>query len=341
MNGIRRVVSLLVISLIAFSCQSKKEQVISLQGKTMGQVSYRVLVVTTPSSQQSIQSGIDAQLDSVVELMSTYESDSQINQFNDSPLNEAFKLDQKTFDVLALSQKISEQTQGAFDITVGPLVDLWGFGPKAKPEQIPDPMQIMQSFNLIGYDSIVLDEKSLSATKKQYRRVDLSAIAKGYAVDEIAHYLESKNINSYMIEVGGEIRLKGVKPNGNKWRIAIEIPQSDLNQQIQTTLSLTDISMATSGDYRNFFELDGVRYSHTIDPKTGYPINHHLASVTVLSEDCATADAMATALMVMGGEDGLKFANEHNISAYFIVKTKQGFDQFESSAYQQYFAEMQ
>jgi len=332
-NQIWHILVLITLTSVLISCQSKKDQVLSLEGKTMGQVSYRILVVTKPSNQQSIHNGIDEKLDEIVQLMSTYEKDSEVSRFNDLGVNESFSIDSKTFDVMELSQLISEQTNGAFDITVGPLVDLWGFGPKARPEQIPDPMQIMQSFDLIGYEAISLNADELSISKSQYRRIDLSAIAKGYAVDEIARFLDSKAINGYMIEIGGEIRLKGLKPNGDKWRIAIEKPQIGLGQQVLTTLAITDISMATSGDYRNFFEVDGVRFSHTIDPKTGYPIDHQLASVTVLSEDCAVADAMATALMVMGEVDAVKFANENDISAFFIIKTDEGFKQVSSQSY--------
>jgi len=333
LNLISQILISILLSIVLISCQSKKEQVLSLDGKTMGQVSYRVLVVTKSSNQQSIHNGIDAKLDEIVQLMSTYEKDSQVSQFNDLQINKALKVDPKTFEVLALSQLISEQTDGSFDITVGPLVDLWGFGPKARPEQIPDPMQIMQSFPLIGYEAIKLNADDVSVLKQKYRRIDLSAIAKGYAVDEIAKYLDSQLINAYMIEVGGEIRLKGLKPSGDKWRIAIEKPEASFGQKIQTTLAITDISMATSGDYRNYFEIDGLRFSHTIDPTTGYPINHNLASVTVLSKDCATADAMATALMVMGEQKAVQFANKNNIAAFFIVKTGEGFKQVSSQSY--------
>ncbi|MCJ8314094.1 MAG: FAD:protein FMN transferase [Saccharospirillaceae bacterium] len=333
LSQIWKILTLVSLCSILISCQSKKEQVINLEGKTMGQVSYRVLVVTKPSEQQSIHNGIESKLDEIVQLMSTYVSDSQVSQFNDLEINKAFKVDPKTFEVLTLSQLISEQTDGAFDITVGPLVDLWGFGPKARPEQIPDPMQIKQSFQLIGFAAIKLNIADVSVLKQKYRRIDLSAIAKGYAVDEIARYLDSQLVSAYMIEVGGEIRLKGLKPNGEKWRIAIEKPQTGFTQQILTTLVITDISMATSGDYRNFFEVDGVRFSHTIDPKTGYPIAHNLASVTVLNKDCATADALATALMVMGEVDAVKFANEKNIAAFFIIKTDDGFKQVSSKSY--------
>ncbi|PKM38440.1 MAG: FAD:protein FMN transferase ApbE, partial [Gammaproteobacteria bacterium HGW-Gammaproteobacteria-10] len=168
--------------------------------------------------------------------------------------------------------------------------------------------------------------------------IDLSAIAKGYGVDQVGLLLEKKGINDYLVEIGGELRLRGRKPDGNDWRIAIEKPTSE-QRMIQKIVSITDISVATSGDYRNFFEAEGVRFSHTIDPRTGRSINHNLASVTVLSETAMEADAWATAFMVLGAEQGLRLAEQQHIPVLFITKTEKGFSETSTSAFSDYFKE--
>jgi thiamine biosynthesis lipoprotein len=182
----------------------------------------------------------------------------------------------------------------------------------------------------VGYQKLRVNQNPPSIFKPTNLQIDLSAIAKGYAVDQLASLLVGKGINNYLVEIGGELKLSGNKPNGESWKIAIEAPLTT-ERVVQHVLPITNIAMATSGDYRNYFEKDGVRYSHTINPLTGAPINHALVSVTVLHASCADADALATALMVMGNKKGVEFARRHNLAAYFLIKAQQG-GKFESVA---------
>ena len=182
----------------------------------------------------------------------------------------------------------------------------------------------------MGYQKLGVSQNPPLLKKSNNLQVDLSAIAKGYAVDQLASLLVAKGINNYLVEIGGELKLSGNKPNGESWKIAIEAPLTT-ERSAQHVLPISNIAMATSGDYRNYFEENGVRYSHTINPVTGAPINHALVSVTVLHSSCADADALATALMVMGDKKGVEFAERHDLAAYFLIKVQEG-TEFESVA---------
>lgn len=275
-------------------------------------------------SSEQINPQIHASLVRVDKLMSTYKSDSEVSRFNAVESGHWFDVSNETFEVISLAQRISEQTAGRFDITVAPLVDLWGFGPDYKEESVPDKEQISELLNQLGYHNLELDQAELKIRKKTTLRIDLSAIAKGFAVDQVADYLDELGVISYMVEVGGEIRTRGTKPGDKPWRIAIESPDSQ-QRDVHSILDVTDQAVATSGDYRNYFEKDGQRYSHTIDPQTGYPIIHNLASVTVVGQSAAEVDALATAFSVMGADQAMHYAKAYNVAAYFIVKEEEGF----------------
>jgi len=287
----------------------------------------------------------DRRLEQINQAMSTYIVDSEISRFNRLPPGSQMGLSEDFAVVMLQAIKIARQTQGAFDFTVGPLVNLWGFGPPGARTTAPKEADIAALMSGVGYENIQLqaDENKLSKpgistyrlSKHRQSEIDLSAIAKGYAVDALARLLEENGIENYLVEIGGEVRARGRKPDGSAWRIGIEIPQ-DRGRAIEQVLALHDISVATSGDYRNYFEQDGVRYSHTIDPATGYPIRRGLASVTVLANDCARADALATALMVMGPDKGMKFAGQQGIAAHFIIRAGAGFSTRSSQAFDQY-----
>jgi thiamine biosynthesis lipoprotein len=235
-------------------------------------------------------------------------------------------------DVLDVSKLIWEQSAGAFDPTVGPLVDLWGFGPVPTDDLVPSDEQIAQALATVGYQHLSIDMQIIS--KAAPIRLDLSAVAKGYAVDQVADLLEMLALPDYLVEIGGEMRLGGSNPKGQPWRIAVEMPA--VIPQVQRVIAAHDVAIATSGDYRNYFEQDGVRYSHTIDPRTGKPIGHSLASVTVVAETCAEADAWATALMVLGEEQGMVLAEELGLAIYMLVKDGEGFKALSSEAFAPY-----
>jgi len=217
-------------------------------------------------------------------------------------------------------------------MTVFPLVDLWGFGPSPRAAEIPGADQIATALQKTGSRYLqITGGAPFAILKTRDIQLDLSAIAKGYAVDRVAGYLEGLQIRDYLIEIGGELRVAGKSPRGGPWRIAIEAPLVE-QRQILDSIEVTDISVATSGDYRNYFEVQGVRYSHTIDPTSGYPVSHQLASVTVFSESAILADALATALNVLGPEEGRLLAEQQNLAVIFLIRGEEGFEQRYSSA---------
>jgi len=273
-------------------------------------------------------------LESLNQTFSTYIETSELMQFNQAQIAQPQAVSEDMQFVMSVAQEIYDLTDGAFDPTVAPLVNLWGFGPNGSGDVIPQPEHIQKAQSVIGLNHLVLNNVMKEAQRERDIKLDFSAIAKGYAVDAVADLLESSGIEHYLVEVGGELRAGGHKQNGDLWRIAIEKPS--LNQDVQQVLSLQDVAVATSGDYRNYFEKNGKRYSHTIDPRTGYPVDHKLASVTVIEKTAIRADALATAMMAMGPEDSLMLAEENNIPVYILVKEADGFKVQYSKAFAHY-----
>nr|WP_298375333.1 FAD:protein FMN transferase [uncultured Halomonas sp.] len=288
------------------------------------------------NDQTRLESGIRAELERVDALMSTYRDDSELSRFNRFPVGVPFFVSPSTAEVVRESQRIARLSDGAFDVTVGPAVNLWGFGPEGRPEEVPDTNTLKEALSRVDVTALQLKDGILSKTKPVY--VDLSGIAKGYATDQVADFLETSDVTHYLVEVGGEIRTHGHKPDDSPWRIAVEKPVSN-ERSAQRIIDLEAAAVATSGDYRNYFEADGVRYSHTIDPRTGRPIDNRVASVTVITEHSATADALATAFTVMGADAGLKLAEKENLAVYFIVREEESFVTRMSSSFEPYLDE--
>jgi thiamine biosynthesis lipoprotein len=283
-----------------------------------------------------LQSQIRVLLDKIDGTMSTYKKDSELSRFNQNPSTNWQPVSAELFTVIQEAQKISEFSGGAFDITVGGLVNIWGFGPDPAKFTAPPDALIKEKLSKIGYKHLSLQDKPLAIKKAvPDLYVDLSAIAKGYAVDRVGLLLEQVGIMDYMVEIGGEVRVKGKNIENQPWQIAIEKPTAN-KIMVQRVIPLTNIGMATSGDYRNFFEVDGVRFSHTIDPRTGRPISHKLASISVLAATTMEADAMATALNVLGPDEGYKLAEQHKIPALFIIKSADGFEEKSTTAFLSY-----
>lgn len=283
-----------------------------------------------------IQRDVNAILISINQSMSTYDSQSELSIIN-SQFKEGWQeISADLYRVLMMAMQVNVNSEGAFDITVGPLVNLWGFGPNKSINQAPSEDAVAEQLAQVGAKGINLRQRDESFELKleQVRYIDLSAIAKGYAVDVIARYLSKAGIDGYLVEVGGEIIAHGVKAEGVLWKIAIEAPNDD-GRTAQLVIPLSNMGVATSGDYRNFFQQDGRRFSHTIDGRTGYPVDHGLASVSVLHESVAMADAWATALTVLGAEKGLALAEKHGLAAFFIQRTAAGFKQHTSSQFEQ------
>lgn len=273
---------------------------------------------------QAVASDIVGILTKINSLMSTYEQNSELSSFNNTEPGQWFSLSAETLEVFAIAEEVSQQSEGAFDITVGELVNLWGFGPDAKPVKLPKDDQISHKLRQVGYRNIAIDRIKARVLKKTPVFVDLSAVAKGFAVDKIADHLRGLGSPAFLVEVGGELRSFGKKPDGSDWRIAVEAPVVN-DRIVHGVIKLVDMGLATSGDYRNFYEENGIRYSHTIDPRTGKPIRHRLASVTVVHPKAAYADAWATALMVLGEQQGYDLAVKNNIAALMLVKEEENF----------------
>jgi thiamine biosynthesis lipoprotein len=327
----------LALAALAGCSFEPEEKIWEISGPVFG-TSYHINVVLTEDQEklQTLASGIDEVLEGVDASMSTWREDSELSRFNQlSDQSEWIPVSDGLFEVLQKAEDISTMTDGAFDVTIGPVVNLWGFGPQARPEQIPSRESLANTLATTGFEKLELraDPPAVRATPPQY--VDLSAIAKGYGVDAVARFLESEGVEAYLVEIGGEVRVNGRKPDGSTWRLAIEQPMSE-GRKVNRVVALESRAMATSGDYRNYYESEGRRYSHTIDPATGEPIGHKLASVTVIADDCMTADALATGFNVMGYERSSEVAVRENIPAYFIVRTEEGFETHQTPAFSSY-----
>ena len=320
----------LVVAALA-GCSFKPEQQIwEISGPIFG-TRYHISVVMEDDQArlQELADGIEQALDGVDAAMSTWRADSELSRFNALPDQSGWtELSSPLHTVLLEAEAVSVLTGGAFDITIGPVVNLWGFGPEARPEAVPDDATLAEVLGGTGHDKIELRNQPPGIRTSMHQYLDLSAIAKGFGVDEVARYLAAEGIDGYLVEIGGEVSVGGRKPDGSAWRLAIETP-GEAAEQVNRIVALggtEDRALATSGDYRNYYEFNGQRYSHTLDPQTGKPIIHNLASVTVIAENCMRADALATGFNVMGFEDAMALAVRENIPAYFIVRSEAGFE---------------
>ncbi len=314
------------VVLLAAGCDGGADaELLVLRGSTMG-TSYSVQLVDAPASldADALQRRIDALLLDINGLMSTYQPDSELSRFNANASTEWVPVSAELARLVAEAQAISTASGGAFDVTVGPLVNLWGFGPEVKADELPSQDEIDAALARIGYAKLQvrLDPPALRKQQPDLY-LDLSAIAKGYGVDRVAVLLTEAGIVNALVEIGGELYGHGHNGRGEPWRIAVEKPDPRA-RRVFRVVPLLDRGMATSGDYRNFFELDGRRYSHSIDPATGRPVAHALASVTVLGDSTALADAWATALLVSGPERGFALAQRLGLEALLIEHDGEG-----------------
>lgn len=282
-------------------------------GGTMG-TEYHVTVagLTAPEQAEAAQAAVEAALESVNAKMSTYLPDSELSRFNRHDSTEPFPVSAETAEVFRVALEVAALSGGAFDPTVGPLVNAWGFGPDS-PAAPPSEAEAAALRGRVGWEKVSVGaDNTLSKTRGDVY-CDLSAVAKGHAVDRASAALEVMGLTRHMVEVGGEVRARGTNPGGRPWRIGVERP-APVGRSAQEVVLLRDAALATSGDYRNFQEVGGVRVSHTMDPRAGGPVSHNLASASVIHESCAWADAFATALMVLGPEEGLAFAERNSLA---------------------------
>ncbi|WP_319762667.1 FAD:protein FMN transferase [Maridesulfovibrio sp.] len=330
------LIQLLCMAFVLSGCGSSSEPV-RIQGRAIG-TTYSVIAYGLPKniSAEDLHKGVEQVVAEVNSVMSLFKYDSELSRFNAYRKNDWFSVSKELAGVVHTAKAVNQITEGAFDITVAPLVNLWGFGPDKRPEIIPTEAEIKEAQANVGSDKIEvrLDPPALKKLKPGIT-LDLAAIAKGYCVDAVSNWLKNRGISSFMVEIGGEIRTAGTKPGNLPWRIAVEKPVS-MERSVQALISLSGKAMATSGDYRNYYEIDGKRYSHIIDPGTGRPISHTLVSVSVVDETCTRADAFATGLTVLGPEKGIALAKECNLSAFFIVKTPDGLSEIATGDFPQH-----
>ena len=328
--------TLAVLALVALAgCSFEpEEKTWEISGGIFG-TRYHINVVLTDDREtlEDLSEGITETLETVDASMSTWREDSELSRFNSRDDQSGWvPVSDPLFEVLTAAQRVSGRSGGAFDITIGPVVNLWGFGPEGRPDKVPNDQVLADRLASTGFRFLELDpeQQAIRAGRKQY--LDLSAIAKGYGVDAVARYLESQGVNRYLVEIGGEVRVNGRKPDGSAWRLAIEQPDAE-GRQVNRVVAMDRNGMATSGDYRNYYESDGQRFSHTIDPATGRPVDHRLASVTVIHDSTMMADAWATAFTVLGFEEGCRLALQENLAVYFIVREGEGFETYHTPAF--------
>ncbi|WP_236631685.1 FAD:protein FMN transferase [Endozoicomonas numazuensis] len=356
----------LILLAAGFYALSMRPTLKHIQGETMG-TTYSITYASPPFSHSvdDVKQQVDALLEAVNDSMSTYRNDSELMQFNRSEIGKPFKASDELVDLVERSLVISRLSDGAYDVTVGPLVNLWGFGPsdadkqpadhtaepseasdkkapefiewmmKNHPAELPSDKEIAEARAKVGYQAIIADTRNDQLTRTKDVFVDLSSIAKGFGVDKVAFLLESEGIKSYLVEIGGEVKVGDPKPDGSAWKLGIRGPAMT-GSQPALIVALQNKAMATSGDYLNYFEVDGQKYSHTINPKTGHPEIGRLAEVAVIHDNVAEADALATLFMVLGDKEGLKLANREGIAAHFTYHTDKGFGTVNSDAFKPY-----
>jgi thiamine biosynthesis lipoprotein len=321
---------LIVCSITACSSPDVDSEV-HLSGQTMG-TTYNVKFPSNDSvAIDVLDKAIVTRLYEINKLMSTYDPESELSRFNQYRFTESFDVSSETALVLSEAIKLGKFSRGVLDVTVGPLVNLWGFGPTQRPETTPTENNVAEVRQFTGLDKIKLIGNKLSKSHPMVY-VDLSTIAKGYAVDELARLVEEAGLTNYLVEIGGEMRVNGKKANDDPWRIAIEKPVTQ-ERAIQRIVSIGDNAVATSGDYRNYFEENGVRYSHLINPNTGKPIQHNTVSVTVVHPSSMVADGLATAFIVMGFEEAKRLAESNDLAILVIRKDGDEYIEYTSSQF--------
>lgn len=335
---------LLLVVLVMVGCSENDrplEAPVRFEGNIFGTF-YQVTIMDplTQGQSRELEEGFLAELESVDQAMSTYRDDAELIAFNEAPLEEWQPLSNELIEVLAISQSVADISHGAFDITVGDLVNLWSFGPGARPEEVPSNEALTTQLAQVGFDAVEIDSQQMQARRTRDVFVDLSGVAKGHATDRVAAYLDQQGMEHYLVNLGGDLMAKGLRDTEAQtlWRIGIEVPE-DGQQRAQHVIPLENMSVATSGDYRNYFEVDGERFSHTIDPRTGRPVTHQLASVSVFHPSNAWADAWATALLVLGEEEAMQMARENSLKVLMLVRKDDGWRSIASPEFVNVFGE--
>ncbi len=320
-----RLLPVLAVATLLSACLFDKEpEVVRLSGETMG-TTFNITAIGVDVDDEALAVAVEETLADVNAKMSNWDKNSEVSQFSKSQSTEPTQVSEEFALVIAAANDVHEKSGGTFDVTLGPLIELWGFGPRKPEDPVPSDEDIQAALNSVGQARLLTLDREAGTLAKSDAGVgiNLSAIAKGYGIDAVADTLRDAGIEDYMVEIGGDLVTMGENDKGEAWRIGIEKPEAG-SQNLQLIVQLDDLGMATSGDYKNFFEQDGVRYSHIIDPITGRPITHRTTSVTVLAENAMMADAWATAMLALGQEKGLELAEKHKLAVYFISRDVTG-----------------
>ncbi|WP_447789122.1 FAD:protein FMN transferase [Pseudomonas farris] len=292
-------------------------------GPTMGsRYSIQYVRHTSTPGPKAVQSEVENILAEVDRQFSTYRSDSDTERFNALPAGRCQVMPGPVLELIRVGEQLSSQSDGAFDLTVEPLLNLWGFGPQSREEKVPTADALALTRQRVGYGHLRIDGDRLC--KDAPVEVDFNSLAAGYAVDRIASRLEALGIDSYLAEATGELKAAGHKPDGSAWHVALEEPRDD-QQVAERIIAVDGYGVSTSGDYRNYFQQNGQRYSHTFDARTGAPVLHTLASVTVIHPSALMADGLSTLLLILGPERGWDYAETHDIGAFFVIRADTGF----------------
>ncbi len=344
MSWSKQGVGVLMLAMVA-GCEKPapvaEHPMLEIHGRTMGTF-YGVKVVGDfPGGQQALQTQVDSLLKHYNDEISTYDPNSSLSKFNQQQTTAPFPVSQDMADIVISAVRVGQRTQGVLDVTVGPLVNLWGFGPDKRPVKIPTDAQIAAARQRVGIQRLHVD---VSADHAELRKdiptmyVDLSTVGEGFGADKVADFLESRGVHNYLVEIAGASRSRGVNAKGEPWKLAIQKPTDELDE-VQAIVTPDGRAISTSGSYRNYYELDGQRYSHIIDPATGKPITHRLVSATVITPTALEADGLDTALMVMGPEKAMAFAKQQRLAVYLVIKTDKGFKAEYSDAFKPYLAQ--
>ena len=313
-----------VLALAACAPLRQRDAPVVLHGPTMGTTWTVKLVVPAGRDTGELQRVVQEEVDRVVAQMSTYEADSDLSRYNRAPAGTWQALPPEFFGVLAYALDLARDTGGAYDPTVGPLVNAWGFGPGAHAHRVPSDADIDAARARVGWQRVKLDPATRRVFQPGGSYIDLSSVAKGFGTDQVARRLEREGVTDFLIDISGELRAHGRRPDGGDWQVGIEKPgaatgAAESVDEIARVVTLRDRAIATSGDYRHFFEDGGRFYSHHIDPRSGRPVEHRIASVTTIADDCMHADSIGTALMVLGPERGMAWARERGLAVLMIL----------------------
>lgn len=322
--------------LFLISCSKPSARLYKFEGQIMG--TYYVVKLYSEERTDGLGEQIKSRLDELNAIFSTYDPNSELSRINKAQAGKEITMSEELREVLELSAQINKEASGYFDVTVGPIVNAWGFGPDGKRKR-PTEKELNELRAKVGMHQFKLEGPKLVKSKSDIY-IDLSAIAKGYAVDKILELVQSKGFKSALVEIGGEVRAFGKKPDGASWLIGIEKPEEKLGQGIQAIVALNDSAMATSGGYRNYVKYGDAIFTHTIDPIKGVPANNRMISVTIVDSSCVKADAYATAMLAMGADKALALAKKLKLAAYFIVKKGENIDIIVTDSLKPYLQEM-